>query len=169
MDTETGRERPRVHPAVPAPPVPAGGGDLRVGVDLVRVADVRDSLDRFGERYLARVFTEDERAYAMAASPDVAARRLAARFAAKEAVIKVLRPQDAPAWTSVEIVRRGDGSCEVRLHGRAAQLAQDAGLGPVAVSLSHEDEYAAASAAAWCAGGSGAERPAEGCAREGGS
>src|ERR1044071_392246 len=67
-------------------PIPS----LRVGVDLVRVADVASSITRFGDRYVERIFTPDERAYCDA-DAGRSAQRYAARFAAKEATLKVLR------------------------------------------------------------------------------
>jgi holo-[acyl-carrier protein] synthase len=116
------------------------------------VKSVAESIRQFGDRYLERVFTRDERAYC--ASVDShggdSAAHYAARFAAKEAVIKVLRPsaRDAVGWTSVEIVRSSDGACTVRLRGAAQALARRARLGAFSVSLSHEREYATAVAVA---------------------
>ena len=66
---------------------------VRVGIDLVMVSRISESLERFGDRFLRRVFTDCEIAYA-AAAPAHTAQRLAARFAAKEATIKALRVRD---------------------------------------------------------------------------
>ena len=114
---------------------------LRVGIDLVKAAAVQAALDEHGERYLRRVYTDAELAEA-AGDP----LRLAARFAAKEAAMKVLRPHadDAVPWPAIEVVRGEDGVPGLLLHGRAAELAAGAGLTAFAVSLTHEDEYAAA-------------------------
>ena len=115
-----------------------------VGVDLVRVQDVADSVERFGARYLDRLFTPAEQADC-AGEPGVRAERLAARFAAKEAALKVLRPEGArPAWTSIEVVRRESGACDLRLSGTAAALAAAGGITALAVSLTHEHDHAAA-------------------------
>ena len=104
------------------------------------VADVADSMTRFGDRYLRRVFTDHE-----LESAGGAPERLAARFAAKEAVVKVLRPVDArPEWRSIEIVRQPCGACDVRLTGTAATMAALAGITELAVSLTHEAGLAAA-------------------------
>jgi holo-[acyl-carrier protein] synthase len=125
-----------------------------VGVDLVRVQDVADSVERFKARYLDRVFTPAEQAYC-AAEPAVRIQRLAARFAAKEAVVKVLRPEGArPEWTSIEVVRTESGACDLRLTGTAAALAADAGITALAVSLTHEHDHAAAAVVGLCAPGS---------------
>jgi holo-[acyl-carrier protein] synthase len=113
---------------------------VRVGVDLMSVADVAASVARFGDRYLRRIYTEHELA-TCAGAPE----RLAARFAAKEAVIKVLRPADAqPDWRSIEVRRDDHGACDLRLTGEAARLADHEGIAQLAVSLTHEAGLAAA-------------------------
>ena len=120
-------------------------GRLVVGVDLVSVRDVAESLARFGERYTRRLFTNDEIAYCLT-DPESAPQRFAARFAAKEATMKLLRVRDAEVvnWTSIEIRRAPDGWCDLVLHGKARQLAELAGVTDLAVSMSHELEYATA-------------------------
>jgi len=119
----------------------------RIGVDMVAVADVDASLERFGGRYLVRVFTPHEVESCVGRRR---AERLAARFAAKEAVVKVLRPDpdDALPWCDIEIWRHTAGWCEVRLHGRAARIARRAGLGAWSVSMSHERGMACAAVVA---------------------
>ncbi|HWI71679.1 MAG TPA: holo-ACP synthase [Baekduia sp.] len=118
---------------------------LRVGIDLVQVAQVAASLDEHGDHYLRRVFTEQEVADCSrdgAPSP----LRLAARFAAKEAAMKVLEPgpDAAVPWPSIEVVRNPGGAPSLRLHGPAADLAAAAGLTAFALSFTHEAAYAAA-------------------------
>jgi holo-[acyl-carrier protein] synthase len=120
---------------------------VRVGIDLVKAATVREALAEHGERYLARVYTETEVVQCGApggGAPDPL--RLAARFAAKEAAMKVLRParEQALPWTAIEVLRGPDGAPALTLHDAAARLAETAGLRDFAVSLTHEDEYAAA-------------------------
>ncbi len=124
---------------------------IRVGVDLVAVADVTESVERFGDRYVQRIFTSHEIACCRSGlGPRDPARRysfesLAARFAAKEATVKVLRPLGPrPEWRSIEVFRTGGGWCEIRLHGRASALADLAGIDRWAVSLTHEAAMAAA-------------------------
>ncbi|MGH9018117.1 MAG: holo-ACP synthase [Acidimicrobiales bacterium] len=127
-------------------------GGLRVGTDLVPVAEVADSVARFGDRYLGRVYTAHELACCQG-PPSVVAAGLAARFAAKEATIKVLRPVDhQPQWRSIEIRRHSTGWCEVHLADTAARLAESQGIGPMAVSMTHEAGMAAAVVVALCAG-----------------
>ena len=133
-------------------PAPA---DLRVGVDLVAVEEVAASVDRFGDRYVHRIFTPHEIACCRRPSGHGTVARystesLAARFAAKEAVIKVLRPVGAqPDWRSIELHRTPGGWCEIRLSGAAEALAVAAGIDELSVSLSHETTMAAAVVVGW--------------------
>jgi holo-[acyl-carrier protein] synthase len=132
-----------------------GPGDrspaIRVGVDLVAVADVIESVERFGDRYVQRIFTPHEIACCRSdlGPRDPALRysfeSLAARFAAKEATVKVLRPVGPrPEWRAIEVFRAEGGWCEIRLRGRASALADLAGIDRWAVSLTHEASMAAA-------------------------
>jgi holo-[acyl-carrier protein] synthase len=124
---------------------PEPGIAVVVGVDLVRIGDVADSMARFGDRYTNRLFTEGEIRYCRQES-HLAGERFAARFAAKEATIKVLRPKntDAVSWRSIEVRRMDDGWCEIVLHGGAEALARREGVSRLSVSMSHEQEYAIA-------------------------
>jgi holo-[acyl-carrier protein] synthase len=114
---------------------------LRVGIDLVRAATVAAAIAEHGDAYLQRVYTPQEVADCKADPL-----RLAARFAAKEATMKVLEPDPDAAlpWTAIEVVRNAPGAPTIRLHGAAARLAETVGLTTFAVSFTHEDEYAAA-------------------------
>jgi len=123
-----------------------GGSNMRVevGVDLVSVSRVAESVARFGDRFLRRVFTESEIAYATA-SPELAPERLAARFAAKEAAIKALGlVEHGVGWRQIEVERLASGQCRLVLHGEARAAADRAGVGALSVSLTHEGEYSAA-------------------------
>lgn len=117
------------------------------GIDLVEVARVQRMLDEHGERFLARCFTEGERAYC-AANPARMAEHLAGRFAAKEAVLKVLGTgwSGGIVWTDVEVLREASGKPGVRLHGKAASVASGLGIGAVLLSISHTTTHATASA-----------------------
>jgi holo-[acyl-carrier protein] synthase len=118
---------------------------LVVGVDLIRISDVADSIDRFGSRYTRRLFTVDEIRYCEQ-DPSRAPERFAARFAAKEATIKVLRPgpNDGLDWKTVEVRRAEEGWCEIELHADALILATRRGIEDLALSMSHEQDYATA-------------------------
>ncbi|MGB2875131.1 MAG: holo-ACP synthase [Gaiellaceae bacterium] len=117
---------------------------VRVGIDLVEVTSVRQSLRTHAQRYLDRIYTEAEVADCRTTA-GVRAEGLAARFAAKEAVLKVLRPGDeGVAWRAIEVVREPAGWTSLRLSGRAAELAEQARITELAVSLSHEGPLATA-------------------------
>jgi holo-[acyl-carrier protein] synthase len=116
-----------------------------LGVDVVSVADVAQAVERFGERYLRRVFTPAEVAYCTAEGR-APAPHLAARFAAKEATFKALggNGEDPFDWRSIEVLRHADGSSELRLHGEMSRLAGRRGVRHLDVSLSHDGAYAIA-------------------------
>lgn len=119
-------------------------GSIRVGVDVVDVRRISASIATFGDRFLRRVFTAHE---LMTATGDDSERahRLAARFAAKEATLKVLRPdRHWVDWRTIEVRRFEAGYCEIALHGAAATLAVRAGIRALSVSMTHEDDIAAA-------------------------
>jgi holo-[acyl-carrier protein] synthase len=125
---------------------------LRVGVDLVSVPDVIESIERFGDRYMHRMFTPHEVDCCRSNSnsrdlsiPEYSFESMAARFAAKEATLKVLRPVGPrPKWSDIEVHRADGGWCDIRLSGSAAAMAADAGIGQWAVSLTHHASMAAA-------------------------
>ena len=118
---------------------------LTTGVDLVEIARVERALSRHGDRFLERVFTPAEVLYCRARPAE-----LAARFAAKEAVAKALgvgmrmMARGGIGWREAEIVGDLRGKPLVRLHGRAAERAEELGLTEWAVSLSHTHEHAIA-------------------------
>jgi holo-[acyl-carrier protein] synthase len=123
------------------------GTAIRVGADVATVRHVADSVAHFGDRYLQHEIAS------CAGSPVVAAAGLAARFAAKEATIKVLRPVGhQPGWRSIEVRRDAGGWCSMCLSGHAATLAaaDRAGITVLEVSLAHEDGIAAAVVVALC-------------------
>ncbi len=126
---------------------------IRVGCDLVSVAEVGRSIELFGQRYLRRVYTEAELA---ACTGPTRVHRLAARFAAKEATAKVLGELDGPLpWHTIEVRADPSGRPELALSGHAAALATAQRLADFDVSLSHEGGLAMAMvvASAGAAGG----------------
>ena len=111
--------------------------DIRVGTDVQSVAEVEASLERYGNRYTRRLFTDHELVACGGALPS-AAPRLTARFAAKEAVIKLLAPTDtAPRWRSIEVHSDSAGAPSVSLSDDAADLARQRGVARISLSLSH--------------------------------
>ena len=117
---------------------------IRVGIDLVSAESVRDSINAFGRRYLERVYTEREVSdCSPTADPDP--ERLAARFAAKEATLKVLRVgEETVPWREIEVRRDASGWVALSLTGYAAALAETAGIARFSLSLTHERGCAAA-------------------------
>jgi len=118
------------------------------GIDLVAADEVREALEMHGEQYLRRVFTPREiEDCGGVERPDPAA--LAERFAAKEAAVKVLRPDgEAIPMTDVEVHTTPLGRVELVLNGAAAALAKDRQLGPLSITISREGNLAAAVAVA---------------------
>jgi len=117
-------------------------GMTELGIDIIRVDRIRRSLERFGPRFTNRVLTVAERRY-VRERPET----MAGRWAAKEAVSKVLGlGVRGIGWRDIEIERLPTGQPAVRLHGRAAARAEQLGMGRIAVTISHESEYAVAMA-----------------------
>ena len=117
---------------------------LGAGVDLIEIERVAGVLERHGERFLRRVFTPGEIAYCRGRAPN-----LAARFAAKEAVMKSLGTGfRGVGWRDVEVVRAPSGAPSPRLHGRALWRAERLGVTEIAISLSHSRGFAVAFAVA---------------------
>ncbi len=118
---------------------------LEVGIDLVRLTEIEASLRLFGERFVGRVFTTGE-TEDCGRHPHLRVARLATRLAAKEATFKVLRPtpRDPLPWSAVEVRLTRGGAPELVLHGNAARLARRRKLTSLALSLSHEGDYATA-------------------------
>lgn len=126
---------------------------LAHGIDLVDISRITAMVDRHGDRFLERCFTEGERAYAME-SGKRRDERLAARFAAKEAALKALGTgwRDGIAWTDVEVTRLPSGQPQIHVYNLARKAADDLGVTGWLVSLSHTDEHAIASVIATGAG-----------------
>ncbi len=121
---------------LPAPPA----GTTELGIDIVRVERISQALARHGRRFPLRILTPAEDAY-VRDRPE----NLAGRWAAKEAVSKVLGlGVRGVGWREIEIVRLPTGQPTVRLHDRALLRAQQLGMERIAVSISHEHEYAVA-------------------------
>ncbi len=120
--------------------VPAPAGTTELGIDIIKVERIAGTLARFGARFSARVLTPAERRY-VRDRPET----FAGRWAAKEAVSKVLGlGVRGIGWRDIEIERLPTGQPAVRLHGRAAGRAAQLGMERIAVSISHEADYAVA-------------------------
>ena len=124
-------------------PLPTGvvpEGTTELGIDIIKVQRIRETLERFGPRFSQRVLTDAEQRY-VRARPET----FAGRWAAKEAVSKVLGlGVRGIGWRDIEVERLPTGQPAIRLHGRAAARAEQLGMGRIAVSITHESEYAVA-------------------------
>jgi holo-[acyl-carrier protein] synthase len=117
---------------------------IGIGVDLVECDRIQHSLDRFGEKFLRRVFTDGEIEYSM--SMKFPARHLAARFAGKEAVSKAFGTGigKAMGWRNIDIRKKESGEPFLVFSGPAQELATKRGVTSALISLSHTDHYAMA-------------------------
>jgi holo-[acyl-carrier protein] synthase len=113
-----------------------------IGTDIIEISRIRHSIERYGERFLNRVFTKDELAI-YGHLPHA----LAASFASKEAVMKLLGTGNrGVAWREIEQLNHPSGKPYIRLNGRAQKVAETLGLKEIDVSMSHSKEYATATA-----------------------
>ena len=119
---------------------------LGTGIDIIEVARIRASFERFGERFLKRVLRPDEIAYCL--SHKYPAPHLAARFAAKEAISKAFGTGIGAqlGWQDLEVGRRESGEPFVILHDKGLALLAARGGSMVLLTLSHTESYAAAMA-----------------------
>ncbi len=119
---------------------------LGIGIDIIEVARIASSFEKFGERFVNRILLPDEIAYCL--SHKNPAPFLAARFAAKEAISKAFGTGFGAAlgWQDLEIRRKKSGEPFVVLHGKGQELFAARGAKQLLVSLSHTQNYAAATA-----------------------
>jgi holo-[acyl-carrier protein] synthase len=115
------------------------------GIDLAEVVRIRHSIDRYGARFLNRVYTAEEQAYCLRKRNS--AESFAARFAAKEAGAKALGTgiSQGVSWLEIEVIRQPGGRPALRFHGRAAQVAARLGAARFALSITHTALLAMAS------------------------
>ncbi len=117
---------------------------LVTGVDIIEIERVGAVASRYGERFLNRIYTRGEQDYARGRAP-----QLASRFAAKEAVMKLLGTGTRGIrWRDIEVTRRPGRAPQIKLHNTARSRARKLGIHDIAVSLSHSREYAVASVVA---------------------
>ena len=114
------------------------------GIDITEVPRIRESIERFGDRFLQRVFTEGEIRYCESKANRF--ERYAARFAAKEAGMKALGTgwNFGVRWRDVEVARKPGGRPTLLFHGKAAEFAAKLGAANVALSLTHTTQQAMA-------------------------
>ena len=132
------RPEPPADPVLPTGVVPPGTTEL--GIDIVKVERIAAAIAKFGQRFADRVLTPREQRY-VRQRPET----FAGRWAAKEAVSKVLGlGVRGVGWRDIEVERLPPGQPNIIPHGRAAQRAEQMGMGRIAVSISHEAEFAVA-------------------------
>ena len=118
---------------------------LVTGIDIIEIERIESVVARWGDRFLQRIYTDQELDFCRGQIS-----RLAARFAAKEAAVKALGTGiRGIGWTEVEVVRQKGEAPSLRLHGKAAQKAKSLGIRELALSLSHSRDYAVASVVGW--------------------
>ena len=124
------------------------------GIDLVDCPRIEQMIQRHGERFINRVFTAAEQAYAQANKNDI--EKLAGRFAAKEAILKLMGTgwRGKIAWTDIEIINNAAGQPEVTLSGEVGKIAEQLGIRHISVSITHTANFAIASAVALAKKGS---------------
>lgn len=111
-----------------------------IGVDIIETRRIEQSIARFGDRFLGRVYTVQELAYCQGRISS-----LAARWAAKEATAKALGTGIGDvSWQEIEVVSQANCQPTLRLHGAAAELAAQLGIARFMISLSHTKDYAVA-------------------------
>ena len=114
------------------------------GIDIAEVPRIAQSIERFGDRFLQRIFTDGEIRYCQAKANRV--ERYAARFAAKEAAMKALGTgwNHGVRWRDCEVVRKPGGRPTMMFHGKAGEFAARMGVKNIALSLTHTAEQAMA-------------------------
>jgi holo-[acyl-carrier protein] synthase len=115
---------------------------LGIGTDLAEVGRIRRSIAQFGDRFVHRIYTDQERAYA--SSKANAAERFAARFAAKEAGMKAIGTgwRRGVTWKDFEVVNERSGRPTLTLSGVAREVADQLGVSRISISLTHTQEMA---------------------------
>ena len=118
------------------------------GIDLVDCPRIEEMINRHGERFIDRVFTVAEQAYADKNKNSV--EKYAGRFAAKEAILKLMGTgwRGKIAWTDIEIINNNNGQPKVTLDGEVKSIADELGISQISISITHTANFAIASAVA---------------------
>ena len=117
---------------------------IYTGIDMIEIDRIEKVLNEYHERFLNKIFTKNEQIYCKKRP-----KQLASRFAAKEAVMKLLGTgvRGIP-WKSIEVYRPRGKAPEIRLYGNAKRKAEELGIKEIAISISHSRNYAVASVVA---------------------
>ena len=115
-------------------------GQAQIGIDIIEIGRIRESISRWGTRFLNRIYTQSELELCKGNIES-----LAARFAGKEAAMKALDSgQDTIVWRDIEILNEENGKPKLILHGKALQVLDSLGLKQLEISLSHSRDNAIA-------------------------
>jgi holo-[acyl-carrier protein] synthase len=123
-------------------------GIVAHGIDLVDCPRIEQMIERHGERFVNRIFTTAEQAYAKSSRNEV--EKLSGRFAVKEAVLKLIGTgwRGKIAWTDIEVINNAAGQPEVTIRGEVKRIADELGIEQISVSITHTANFAIASAIA---------------------
>ena len=123
-------------------------GILAHGIDLVDFPRIEEMIQQHGERFINRIFTADEQAYAEKNRNRV--EKYAGRFAAKESILKLIGTgwRGKIAWTDIEVLNNSSGQPQVTLDGEVKKIANKLGIGHISLSITHTANFAIASAVA---------------------
>lgn len=123
-------------------------GIIAHGIDLVDCPRIEQMIERHGERFVNRIFTDAEQAYAKSSRNEV--EKLSGRFAVKEAVLKLIGTgwRGKIAWTDIEVINNAAGQPEVTIRGEVKRIADELGIEQISVSITHTANFAIASAIA---------------------
>jgi len=112
------------------------------GIDIVKTQRIREAVERWGEKFLERVFTRDEIGYAYKKKDPFLS--LSVRFAAKEAFIKALSPDQNVPLIDIEVRNQNNGRPVIELHGKTGEFLKEKKIQTIHLSLSHEKDYGVA-------------------------
>ena len=123
-------------------------GIVAHGIDLVDCPRIEQMIERHGQRFIDRVFTAAEQQYAKSSRNEI--EKLSGRFAAKEAILKLIGTgwRGKIAWTDIEVVNNAAGQPEVTIGGQVRKIADELGIDHISVSITHTANFAIASAVA---------------------
>ncbi len=113
-----------------------------VGIDIVKIERMKTAVDKWGDRFLGRVFTEKEIAYCYSKKTPYLS--LSVRFAAKEALIKAIGSEAAVSLRDIEVTNRDGGRPVLKVRGKLSALFEEKAITHAHLSLSHEREYGVA-------------------------
>lgn len=123
-------------------------GIVAHGIDLVDCPRIEQMIRKHGDRFVKRVFTDAEQAYAKSNKNEI--EKLAGRFAAKEAILKLIGTgwRGKIAWTDIEVINSATGQPEVIIIGEVRRIADELGIDHISISITHTANFAIASAVA---------------------